>query len=271
MSLKMLENKELLAGKKIIVTGGAGGIGSATVDEFARQGATVYSVDINDEAGEAFVEETNGKGYTGKAIYVHCDIADKEETEKVFKAADEAMGGLDVLIHCAAKMQPMRRPMEFERSDYEFIFDNDMWGTIVADQVACEIMQKYGSGSIVNYSSETALAGSSTDALYSSAKAGVHTWTRCIAVDWGHAYNIRCNSIMPTIKTPMYRDYVNNMGEKEREAFLESRRQKHPIKGDMGDADVDIAPVMVFLACDMSQYITGQIFPINGGNAMIRG
>lgn len=49
--------------------------------------------------------------------------------------------------------------MEFERSDYEFIFDNDMWGTIVADQVACEIMQKYGSGSIVNYSSETALAG----------------------------------------------------------------------------------------------------------------
>lgn len=159
MSLKMLENKELLAGKKIIVTGGAGGIGSATVDEFARQGATVYSVDINDEAGEAFVEETNGKGYTGKAIYVHCDIADKEETEKVFKAADEAMGGLNVLIHCAAKMQPMRRPMEFERSDYEFIFDNDMWGTIVADQVACEIMQKYGSGSIVNYSSETALAG----------------------------------------------------------------------------------------------------------------
>lgn len=271
MSLAMLEGKELLAGKKTIVTGGAGGIGSATVDEFARQGATVYSIDINDEVGEKFAAESNAKGYTGKVIYVHCDVTDKDEVDRVFRAADEAMGGFDVLIHCAAKMQPPARPEAYSREDYNFIYDNDMWGTIAVDQVACEIMKKYGQGVIVNYSSETALDGNPVDGLYSSAKAAVHTWTRCIAKDWGHAYNIRCNSIMPTIKTPMYRDYVDSMAPKEREAFLASRRAKHPIKGDMGDADVDIAPVMVFLACDMSQYITGQIFPINGGNSMIRG
>ena len=61
------------------------------------------------------------------------------------------------------------------------------------------------------------------------------------------------------------------MEPEAREAFQASRRAKHPIKGDMGDADVDIAPAMVFLASDMSQYITGQIFAINGGNTMVRG
>ena len=76
---------------------------------------------------------------------------------------------------------------------------------------------------------------------------------------------------MPTIKTPMYRAYVSHMEPEAREAFQASRRAKHPIKGDMGDADVDIAPAMVFLASDMSQYITGQIFAINGGNTMVRG
>lgn len=271
MSLAMLEGKNLLEGKKTIVTGGAGGIGSAIVDEFVRQGAQVFSIDINDETGQKIVDDANAKGYSGKAYYMHCDCTNEEAVEKGFAEAKETMGGLDVMIHCAAKMQSMRPALNYTRDDYRFIFDEDMWGTILVDQVTCRLMQEYGQGVIVNYSSETALHGSPNDGLYSSAKAGVHTWTRVIAQEWGHAYNIRCNSVMPTIKTPMYRDYVANMGEAEREAFLASRRAKHPIKGDMGDADDDIAPVMVFLACDMSQYITGQIFAINGGNSMVRG
>ena len=217
------------------------------------------------------MDETNARGYSGKAVYVHCDCMDKDEVARVFGEADAAMGGLDAVIHCAAKMQAMARPETYTFEDYRFIFDDDMWATIAVDQVSCEIMKQHGGGSIVNYSSETALDGNPVDGLYSAAKAGVHTWTRCIAKDWGHAYNIRCNSVMPCIKTPMYRAYVDHLPDDEREAFLASRRAKHPIKGDMGDADVDIAPVMVFLACEMSQYITGQIFPSTAANAMIRG
>ena len=271
MSLAMLEGKDLLLGKKIIVTGGAGGIGSATVDEYARQGAMVYSIDVNDEEGQRLVDETNAKGYSGEAVYMHIDCTVEEEVEQGFAKAKEAMGGFDVLVHCAAKMQAMRPALEYRRDDYRFIFDEDMWGTILVNQVACKLMQEYGEGVIVNYSSETGLHGSPNDGLYSSAKAGVACWTRVIAQEWGHAYNIRCNSVMPCIKTPMYRAYVSNMEPDEYEAFMASRRAKHPIKGDMGDADVDIAPAMVFLACDMSQYITGQIFAINGGNTMVRG
>lgn len=270
MSLALLEGKNLLAGKKAIVTGGAGGIGSATVDEFVRQRATVTSIDVKDEEGRAFAEAANAHG-PGTCTYVRCDIASEEEVEAVFARAKADMGGLDVLIHCAAVMQAMRPALMYTREDYNYIFDADMWGTILVDQVACRLMQEYGKGVIVNYGSETGLVGASNDGLYSSAKAGVATWTRVIAAEWGHAYNIRCNTVLPTIKTPMYRDYVSHMEPEEYEKFMESRRLKHPIKGDMGDADVDIAPVMVFLACDMSQYITGQLFAVNGGNTMVRG
>ena len=270
MGLALLEGKNLLEGKKIIVTGGAGGIGSATVDEFVRQGATVTSVDVKDEEGLKYAEEANAHG-PGSCTYVHCNIEQEKEVEEAFAQAKEDMGGFDVLIHCAAVMQAMRPAIEYRREDFNYIFDNDMWGTILVDQVACRLMQEYGKGVIVNYGSETGLHGSPNDGLYSSAKAGVATWTRVIAAEWGHAYNIRCNTVLPTIKTPMYRAYVANMEPDEYEKFMESRRAKHPIKGDMGDADIDIAPVMVFLACDMSQYITGQLFAVNGGNTMVPG
>lgn len=270
MSLPLITGKELLKGKKIIVTGGAGGIGSATVDEYVAQGAIVTSIDLKDEEGRKFVDEANAHG-PGKATYVHCDIAKRDETEAVFAKAKEDMGGLDVVVHCAAKMQSMRPAIQYTEEDYRFIFDNDMWGTISVDQIACNLMKDQHEGIIVNFGSETGLHGSPMDGLYSSAKAGVACWTRVIANEWGHAYNIRCNTVLPTMKTPMYKDYVAGMDPAKREAFQESRRQKHPIKGDMGDPEEDIVGLMVFLACDMSTYITGQLFAVNGGNTMVRG
>ena len=84
MGLALLEGKNLLEGKKIIVTGGAGGIGSATVDEFVRQGATVTSIDIKDAEGKAFADEANAHG-PGTCTYVNCDIAVEEEVEAAFR------------------------------------------------------------------------------------------------------------------------------------------------------------------------------------------
>ncbi len=270
MSLAMLEGKNLLEGKKIIVTGGAGGIGSATVAEYVRQGAIVTSIDIKPEEGEAFAAEANAKG-PGKVTYVNCDLTDEAAAQAAMTKAKEDMGGLDVVIHTAAKMQAMRPAIEYTASDIDFIFDNDMKETIIVDQIACRLMQDHGKGVIVNFGSETCLQGAPNDGLYSAAKAGVATWTRVIAQEWGHAYGIRCNTVLPCMKTPMYKAYVSNMDPDEYETFMESRRAKHPIKGDMGDPEDDIAGLMVFLACDMSQYITGQLFAVNGGNSMVRG
>lgn len=91
MGLALLEGKDLLEGKKIIVTGGAGGIGSATVDEFVRQGATVTSVDVKDEEGLKYAEEANAHG-PGSCTYVHCNIEQEKEVEEAFAQAKEDMG-----------------------------------------------------------------------------------------------------------------------------------------------------------------------------------
>lgn len=270
MTLEMIKGKRLLEGKKIIVTGGAGGIGAPTVEEYVLQGAIVTSIDIKPEDGEKFAAEANAKG-PGKVTYVNFDLTKFDELEAVFAKAKADMGGLDAVVHTAAKMQSMRPAIQYTLEDIDFIFDNDMKETIVVDQVACRLMQEYNTGVIVNFGSETGLHGSPNDGLYSSAKAGVATWTRVIASEWGHAYNIRCNTVLPTMKSPMYKAYVAGMDPDKREAFLESRRAKHPIKGDMGDPEVDIVGLMVFLVCDMSQYITGQLFAVNGGNTMVRG
>lgn len=261
-----------LENMKILVTGGASGIAAATVKRYAKEGAIVSSIDIQDEKGKKIADEANKMAQgPGKVTYVHCDISHKDEVDKAFAQAKKDMGGFDMLAHIAAKMAPPKPALDFTPEDIAFIFDNDMYGTIYTNQAACHLMQEYGTGIIVNYGSETGIHGSPHDALYSAAKAGVATWTRTIAKEWGHAYNIRCNTVLPTIATDMYRAYVNSMGEEERAAFLESRRQKHPIGGDMGDPDEDMAPVMVFLASEKSKYITGQLFAVNGGNTMLTG
>src|SRR5215207_9526530 len=89
-----------LEGKRIIVTGGASGIAAATVLAYAREGASVVSVDINDDAGRAFAEQADGLG-PGSVSYEHCDISNQDEVNRVFEAAVEKMGGLDALANIA--------------------------------------------------------------------------------------------------------------------------------------------------------------------------
>lgn len=261
-----------LEGMKILVTGGASGIAAATVRRYVKEGAIVTSIDIQDEKGLKVAEEANGNAQgPGKVTYVHCDISHKDEVDEVFARAKADMGGFDMLAQIAAKMAPPKPALDYTLDDMAFMWDNDLTGTILTNQAACRMMQEYGKGIIVNYGSETGIHGAPMDALYSAAKAAVATWTRVIAREWGHAYNIRCNTVLPTIATEMYKAYVSHMSPEEREKFLESRRQKHPIKGDMGDPDEDMAPVMVFLASEKSRYITGQLFAVNGGNTMVTG
>lgn len=108
-------------------------------------------------------------------------------------------------------------------------------------------------------------------ALYAASKGAVLSWTRTIAYEWAMKYNIRCNCINPTMKTPMYQQYLDSLEPEAREVFLNAEKMKVPMKGEMGDVDRDMAPVMVFLAADASSYINGQIIAVNGGRNMLRG
>lgn len=270
MSLEILADTALLKGKRIIVTGGVGGCGTAIVKEFVKQGATVFSIDIQDELGEAQAKEVSAMG-PGTCTYAHCDIAFKDQVDRVFSEAERAMGGLDVLVNTAAKMGASKSALEFSMEEYDFIFDNDMRATILVNQAACRLMQKNNTGNIINFGSDSGITGVENDGLYVAAKAGVAAWTRTIAREWSRAFNIRCNTVLPAIKTPMYKAYCDQMSPEALEAFREKHKEWYPLKGDMGDAEDDLAPVLVYLASDMSQYINGQLYGMNGGMNMYRG
>ncbi|KMY44352.1 hypothetical protein AC622_08905 [Bacillus sp. FJAT-27916] len=259
-----------LEGKRIIVTGGASGIGAGTVRAYVREGAIVAALDINDEAGNKVVSEANAQG-PGRAVYYHCNISKPEEVFAVFELAGKEMGGLDVLAHVAG-IESLKKAEEYEPQDMDLVWGININGTIYANQAACKIMKEQdGEGAIINFASDVALAGQPNGALYAASKGAVLSWTRTIAYEWAIRYNIRCNCVNPTMKTPMYQEYLDNLEEGERAKFLAAERMKVPMRGEMGDVDRDMAPVMVFLASDASGYINGQIIPVNGGRNMLRG
>jgi len=259
-----------LKDKRIIVTGGANGIAAGTVRGYVKEGATVAVLDIQDEQGKKVVEEANLLG-EGKATYYHCNIANQEEVNAVFKQAAVDMGGLDVLAHIAA-IDRHNAAEDFTQEDMQFFWDINLNGTIFTNQAACKIMREQkGEFAIINFASDVALSGMPNSALYAATKGAVLSWTRTIAYEWAMKYNIRCNSVNPTMKTPMYEQYVADLEPAARDTFLKAERMKVPMKGEMGDVDRDMAPVMVFLASDASSFINGQIIAVNGGRNMLRG
>jgi NAD(P)-dependent dehydrogenase (short-subunit alcohol dehydrogenase family) len=259
-----------LKGKRIIVTGGASGIGAGTIKAYVREGAIVSALDIADDLGKKVVEEANALG-TGKATYYHCNIANPEEVFSVFEQAAKEMGGLDVLAHVAG-IESLKPAEDYTPEDLSFVWGVNINGMIYTNQAACKIMKEQeGEGAIINFASDVALAGQPNGALYATAKGAVLSWTRTIAYEWAMKYDIRCNCVNPTMKTPMYQEYLDNLEEEARAKFLAAERMKVPMRGEMGDVDRDMAPVMVFLASDASGYINGQIIAVNGGRNMLRG
>jgi NAD(P)-dependent dehydrogenase (short-subunit alcohol dehydrogenase family) len=260
-----------LEGKRIIVSGGASGIGAATVKAYVREGAQVVSLDVTDETGVKVVEAANAQAQgEGHATFYHCNIADAEEVFGTFEKAIQQLGGLDVLAHIAG-IDRAKAAEDWTLADMNLMWSINLNGTILCDQAACRQFKKEGKGAIINFASDVALAGMPNGALYAASKGAVLSWTRTIAMEWAAKYNIRCNSVNPTMKTPMFEEYKAGLTPDALKAFLAGEKQRVPLGGEMGDADRDMAPVMVFLASDASHFINGQIIPVNGGRVMLRG
>ena len=171
-----------------------------------------------------------------------------------------------------AGVESLKKAEDYKPEDMDFVWGININGMIYTNQAACKIMKEQdGEGAIINFASDVALAGQPNGALYAASKGAVLSWTKTIAYEWAMQYNIRCNCVNPTMKTPMYQEYLDNLQEEERAKFLAAERMKVPMRGEMGDVDRDMAPVMVFLASDASGYINGQIIPVNGGRNMLRG
>lgn len=249
-----------LVGKKIIVTGGARGIGAAVVSAYVEQGAHVISLDIGNRID---VEDEQGPGW---AFHRHCDIAQSRSVDEAFAWAAERLGGLDVLVH-AAGIAPNAMAQDIELDQWEQVFAVNARGTFLTNRAAHALMKESG-GRIINFASAAGVIGQPGKAHYAASKGAVLAWTRTVAREWG-PLGITVNAIAPAMWTPMYdatRASMNPEQLQQHDAFMATHI---PLGGRLGDARKDLAPMLVFLAGDGSRFITGQTLPVDGGMLML--
>jgi len=248
----------MLAGKVAMVTGGANGIGRATVRALAREGARVLIADIADDAAQAVVKEIEQGG--GEVRAVHCDVSQESDVEAAVAATVQAFGGLDILHNNAAYL---KGEGDFDVATlsveaWERTFRVNALGVMLGCKHGVKAMLLRGGGSIINTSSGSALRGDVLLTSYAASKGAVNTLTRYVATQYGKR-GIRCNAIAPgLIKSE---GVLNGMGP-ERIAELE----EHCLTARTGEPE-DIAEMTVFLGSDAASFITGQVISVDGGIA----
>ena len=256
-----------LEGKRILVTGGAQGIGAAIVTAYTAEGASVYSYDLNEVGGQKTAEEATAAG-PGTAKFTRLDITDGAATESLFQSAAQELGGIDVLVNIAG-LQRSAMAEDITDDLFDAIFRVNVLGTIHTNQSAYRIMKQAGTGAIINFGSMSGFTGELSNSTYGSSKGAVHTWTRTVAREWGPS-GIRVNAVLPYVNTPMFEKYTSSLAPEELAAYQEQLRKDIPLGGTFGNAEKDLAPVLVFLASDASHFITGQLLPVDGGFAAVR-
>ncbi len=250
---------ERLDGKKIIITGGASGMGQSMVEGFPELGANIVFFDINDEAGEATAAKTGTK-------YIHVDVSDEESVRNGIKEAVEYLGGVDVLIH-AAGIAPHCPAENITTDAWTKTLSVNATGTFLTNQIVMPYMKEKG-GHIINFTSASAFIVSPGQGHYAASKGAVNAWTRTVAKEW-MPYYIRVNMIAPCIWTPMY-DQMRAMLPKEQVEAIDRSMIGMCLGNKLGDPKTDFLPVMAFMASDSSKFITGQTISVDGGVMMVR-
>lgn len=250
-----------LSGKTAIVTGCGKGIGAAISSALARQGAVVHGLDVDDAAGQAHIDSITASG--GRAFYHHCNVADHEATGKVFdEIAAGSDTGLDVLINNAG-IAHIGTVVSTTPEAMDRLYQVNIKGVYNCLHFGVKLMQASGGGSIVNMGSVAASLGLLDRFAYSMSKGAVTTMTYSVAKDFIKD-NIRCNAIAPgRVHTPFVDGYLKqNYPGQEKEMF-DKLAATQPI-GRMGQPE-EIANLVVYLCSDEAGFITGSVYPIDGG------
>ncbi len=242
-----------LSGKIALVTGGAGGIGRETCLLMSKAGAIVtINYNRSKEKAEALREEIVSK--EGKADISQADISRPAEVETLFEHMRKKFGRLDILVNNAGIIKD-NLLLAMELSDWDRVHDVNLRGAFLCTKFAAEMMMANHSGKIINIASVGAIRGGRGQTNYASAKGGLISFTRACAVELA-GKGIQVNAVLPgMIVTDMSRRARKRAGEK----ILEK------IPAERFGEPIDIANLVVFLASDKADYMTGQAISVDGG------
>jgi len=246
-----------LSGKNAVITGGASGIGKAITMSFAHAGATVVVLELSKKSGEEVVDEVKKLG--GKAIFLHCDIADAEQVKYAISSLNFS---IDILVNNAG-IAHVGNLQNTTLQDFDRLFRVNVMGVFNCMHAVIERMLNQGNGVILNMASIAAMVGLPDRFAYSMTKGAVLSMTYSVARDY-IGQNIRCNCISPArIHTPFVDAFIKKNYQGNEKEMFEQLSKSQPI-GRMGTAE-EVADMALFLCSDKAAFITGTNFPVDGG------
>jgi 3-oxoacyl-[acyl-carrier protein] reductase len=247
--------------KVVIITGGARGIGAETALKFAENGAKVAILDLNIQGAietAAQIQRTNGKCLT------FCvDITNRENVQNAVEQVFKEFGKIDILINNAGILKD-NLSGQLTEEEWDFVLDVNLKGSFICSQAVQKYMVQQGHGKIVMTSSQAAV-GAAGRVNYAAAKAGIQGMMKTLAIELG-PYGINVNAVAPGfIETEMSKvseDYAKHRGIENFTEYKEAMIQRNPIRR-VGQPE-DVANVILFLASEDANYVTGQVIYVSG-------
>jgi len=252
-----------LKGKVALITGGGGGIGRATAERFAEEGAKVVIAEINPEAGKAAAESARSMGINGggDAVFIQTNVSDAESVKAAFSETKQRYGRLDILHNNAGGSTLQDGPVtEAPVEEFWRCIELDLFGTFLCSKYGIPEIASSGGGAVINMSSNVALMALPGRDCYTAAKGAIAAMTRSMAVEYA-SDKIRVNAIAPSVTLS---ERVKKLLAASPE--IEAISKTHLL--GLG-RPIHVADLAVYLASDESEITTGQVIPVDSGVTIV--
>lgn len=246
----------LLQGQKAVVTGGARGIGKDIVITFLKNGASVYFIDL---MPSEFMDEykTIAAEHNATVSYHECNVADEDQVTDVVKAIADESGGIDILVNNAGITRD-GLVFRMSKENWNDVLSVNLSSAFYMSKAVSRLMIQKRAGSIINVSSIVGVHGNAGQCNYSASKAGLIGLTKSLAKEVA-GRNVRVNAVAPGFIQTAMTDKLNDKQKEGLSTQIPMVRLGQP---------EEVAKVILFLACDLASYVTGQVILIDGGMGM---